>query len=88
MRIARLKSAGLEVNTPSVRVVDLLNTNELGAIVGLEYGYRLNRHYTFNIGARGSVGRAYNSWSDLNDPSKPYNIAIGLRAGLQYNFVK
>lgn len=88
LRVARLKSAGLEVNTPSVRVVDVLNTNEVGAIVGLEYGYRLNRHYNFTLGARGSVGRAFNSWSEINEPGKPFNIALGLRAGLQYNFVK
>jgi len=88
VRAARLKSAGLEVNTPSVRVVDVLNTNELGAIVGLEYAAHLNRNYTFTLGARGSLGRAYNSWSDLSTPGKPFNIAVGFRAGLQYNFVR
>ncbi len=88
VRLARLKSAGLEVNTPSLRVVDLLNTNELGAIIGMDYEYHMNRNYFLTVGARGSVGRAYNSWSEIRDSSKPYNVAVGLRLGLHYNFAK
>lgn len=87
-RYARLKSANLDLETPSVRVVDFLNTREVGIIAGLEYQWHMDRRYYLTMGMRSSVGRVFNEWSDINDSSKPFNLSMGIRAGFHYNFVK
>jgi|GEM_PF-6447791 len=88
LRYGQLKSVHLNLSSPSIHAIDLLNKHEAGIILGWEYQLFLNRNYSVSLGARGAMSTAFNHGSEMSATHKPLNLSLGLQTGLHYKFVR
>ncbi len=66
------------------KVASLINTNELGLLVGLEYDIFLHRNYFLSMGVRASISSDAAAFPYVNSNTGTYNLLVGANASLNF----